>query len=49
MLLAKSESKLKEMIKRFRKFLEKKGLSLSFNNSKVIVFEKKKERMRKKE
>jgi len=49
MLLAKSEPKLKEMLKKFRKFLEKKGLSLSSDNSKVIVFEKKKERMRKRE
>jgi len=40
MLLAKNEQELKEMMKRFRKYAEEKGLILSSEKSKVIVFEK---------
>lgn len=48
-LLAKSEAELKEMMKRFKKFLEKKGLILSPEKSKVLVFEKGKGAKRKRE
>jgi len=37
-LLAKREMDLKEMMKRFKRFLEKKGLSLSPDKFKVMVF-----------
>jgi len=37
------------MMKRFRKFLEKKGLSLGLDKSKIIVFEKKRGRTKKRE
>lgn len=46
-LLAKNKSELKKMIKIFRKFLEKKSLSLSPDKSKVMVFEKGRGRMKK--
>lgn len=39
-LLAKSEQELKGMLKRFKKYLEKKGLLLSPEKSKVLVFER---------
>lgn len=39
-IIAKTEAELKEMIKRFKKYLEKKNLSLSTEKSKVMVFEK---------
>jgi len=48
-LLAKREIDLKEMMKRFRRFLEKKCLSLSSDKSKVMVFEKGRERTKKRE
>jgi len=48
-LLAKAETDLKEMIKRFRKYIEKKGLSLSSDKSKVMVFEKGRGRAKKRE
>jgi len=41
LLLTKREAELKEIIKRFRKFLKRKDLSLSFEKSKIMVFEKK--------
>jgi len=46
-LLAKRESELKKIIKKFRKFLKRKVLSLSFDKSKIIVFEKKTRRTKK--
>jgi len=39
-LLAKREMDLKEMMKRFRRFLEKKGFSFNPDKFKVVVFEK---------
>jgi len=48
-LLAKREMDLKEMMKRFMRFLEKKGLSLNPDKSKVMVFEKGRGRSKKKE
>lgn len=39
---------MKEMIKRFKKFLEKKGLNLSLDKLKILVFEKGRGRMKKK-
>lgn len=47
-LLARRESELKEMIKRFKKCLEKKGLNLSLDKLKILVFEKGRGRMKKK-
>lgn len=47
-LLARRESELKEMIKRFKKFLEKKGLNLSLDKLKILMFEKGRGRMKKK-
>jgi len=37
------------MMKRFRRFLEKKSLSLSPDNSKIMVFEKRRGRTKKRE
>lgn len=48
-LLIKNEEDLKEMLKRFRKFMERKGLMLSTEKSKVVVFESKKGRRKKRE
>ena len=48
-LLAKSEQELKGMMKRFRKYTERKGLTLSTEKSKVMVFEKGRGGMRKRE
>lgn len=48
MLLAKREEKLKEMMKRFEKFLERKDLILSSEKSKVLVFENEEEERRRK-
>lgn len=39
-LLAKRESELKEIMKRFKRFLEKRGLNLSPDKSKIMVFER---------
>ncbi|XP_071572662.1 uncharacterized protein [Temnothorax nylanderi] len=39
-LLAKSEQELREMIRRFKRYLERKGLYLSPEKSKVMVFER---------
>jgi len=47
-LLAKRKAELKEMMKRFRRFLERKGLSLSSVKSYSIVFENKRRRTKKK-
>jgi len=47
MLLAKSEQELKGMMKRFRKYIERKGLILSSEKSKVMVFERGREYTRK--
>lgn len=40
-LLAKREEDLKAIMKRFNKYIERKGLMLSAEKSKVMVFEKK--------
>jgi len=48
-LLAKSEQELKGMIKRFRKYVERKRLILSSEKSKVMVFERGRGYTRKKE
>lgn len=39
-LVAKSEQEMKGMLKRFKKYLERKGLVLSPDKSKMLVFEK---------
>lgn len=41
-LIAETEGELKEMIRRLRRYLEKKKLILSAEKSKVMVFEKSK-------
>ncbi|XP_039313476.1 protein CROWDED NUCLEI 1-like [Solenopsis invicta] len=48
-LLEEREAELKEMMKRFRKYLEKKELSLSADKSKVLVFENRRGRRKKRE
>lgn len=48
-LMAKREGELKEMLKRFEKFLEKRRLKLSPEKTKVLVFEKGRGRTRKRE
>ncbi|XP_039313601.1 uncharacterized protein LOC113005705 [Solenopsis invicta] len=48
-LLAERQAELKEMMKRFRKYLEKKELSLSADKSKVLVFENGRGRRKKRE
>jgi len=44
MLLAKSEQELKGMMKRFRKYTERKGLILSSKKSKEIVLDRRRRR-----
>lgn len=39
-LLAESEQELNEMMKKFKRYLERKGLILSPEKSKVMVFER---------
>jgi len=39
-LLARRKAELKEMMKRFRRFLKRKDLSLSPDKSKIMIFEK---------
>jgi len=39
-LPARRKAELKEMMKRFRRFLERRDLSLSPDKSKIMVFEK---------
>jgi len=46
LLLIKREAKLKEIIKRFRRFFKRKGLGLSPEKSKVMVFEKRRKRIK---
>lgn len=46
-LLASKEEDLKRMMKRFKKYLERKELVLSVEKSKVIVFENRKGRKKK--
>lgn len=46
-LLAEREGELKEMLRRFKKYLEKKSLILSSEKTKVMVFEKRKGRTKK--
>lgn len=48
-LLASKEEDLKRMMKRFKKYLERKELVLSVEKSKVIVFENRKGRKKKRE
>lgn len=45
-LVAKSEQKMKGMLKKFKKYLERKGLLLSPDKSKMMVFEKEKDQRR---
>jgi len=40
LLLTKREVELKEITKRFRRFLKRKDLNLSFDKSKVMIFKK---------
>lgn len=49
MLLVKSEQELKRMLKRLRKYIERKGLFLSPEKSKVMVFERGRDRKSKRE
>jgi len=46
-LLARRKAELKEMMKRFRKFLERKGLRLSPDKLKIMVFENERGRTKK--
>ncbi|XP_024874051.1 trichohyalin-like [Temnothorax curvispinosus] len=48
-LLARSPEELKEMISRFRKYLEKKKLTLNAEKSKVMIFKKGRGRKKKEE
>jgi len=48
-LLAKSEQELKGLMKRFERYIERKGLSISPDKSKVMVFEKSRGRLKKRE
>lgn len=48
-LLARSEQDLKGMMRRFEKYIERKGLILSPEKSKVMVFEKGRGRLKKRE
>lgn len=48
-LLADREEELKSMMKRFRRFLEKKKMTMSTEKSKIIVFEKSRGRAKKRE
>lgn len=47
--MARSEVELKGMIKRFKKYIDKKGLTLSAEKLKVIVFEKGRGRTKRRE
>jgi len=46
-LLARRKAELKEMMKRFRRFLEKKSLGLSPDKLKIMVFENEMRRTKK--
>lgn len=48
-LMARSKVELKGMMKRFKRYIDKKGLTLSAENLKVIVFEKGRGRTKRKE
>ena len=48
-LLAKSEEELKGMMRRFKKYLERKNMLLSIEKSKILVFEEGRGRKRKRE
>lgn len=48
-LLAKNEEDLRSMLKRFRKFITRKDLILSAEKSKILVFEKRRGRKKKRE
>ena len=48
-MLATNESEMREVLKRFRKYVEKKGLTLSTEKSKLMVFKKREGRRRKEE
>lgn len=43
-LMARSEVEFKGMMKRFKKYIDKKGLNLSAGKSKVMVFDKERRR-----
>lgn len=46
-LLAEREGELKKMLRRFKKYLEKKSLILSSKKTKVMVFKKRRGRAKK--
>lgn len=48
-LMARSEVELKGMMKRFKKYIDKKGLNLSVGKSKVMVFDKERRRTKTRE
>lgn len=48
-LMARSEVELKGMMKRFKKYIDKKGLNLSAGKSKVMVFDKERRRTKTRE
>jgi len=48
-LVAKNEQKLKSMMRRLKKYIDKKGLIPSPGKSKVVVFEKGRGKTRKRE
>lgn len=47
--MARSKVELKGTMKRFKRYIDKKGLTLSAENLKVIVFEKERGRTKRKE
>lgn len=47
--MARSEVELKGMMKRFKKYIDKKGLNLSAGKSKVMVFDKERRRTKTRE
>lgn len=48
-LMTRSEVELKGMMKRFKRYIDKKRLTLSAGKSKVVVFEKRRERTKRRE
>ena len=43
------DADMREMLKRFKRFIQKKGLNLSPEKSKIMVFEKGRSRIKKRE
>lgn len=47
--MTRSEVEFKGMMKRFKRYIDKKGLTLSAGKSKVVIFEKRSERTKRRE